>query len=439
MKLNKKFLKVLFLSLSTVFVASFSVSASIKKEKAGSYNEHFVMEDGLNLKDEKSKSGLDLLERHVKKDLKTGAILKEEDFEKQKKELVDFYDNCIEEKKLNLEELKMSMVKAKNDLDDFERLKKEVKDVKYEDVMKDYLSVKFLYKNTGMEKTKDASFKDLDELMKDNKTSTKHRVNLYIVLKHILERANLKKEEIEKVLVGVLGINTCGVPEKITGNIFLYSTSLDIFKKINEILKNVDVKNIEISEDMFEKAKVEINKYYDRYIEDISGSYEEWKEVFEKGDDKKVIELLNKRIYEQLCEKAQDKMKREKLKKMSDEENKRKANGWKEALKKGREALNEYVKNENEKEKNKQDELRKKLMSEDIILSEEYKKDVEEEYEKEKHKEDVLDKKYKEDLKEGFGAQENDLNSFKTVKEAVNKLSYSDVKDLNKDLMFDLI
>ncbi len=141
-----------------------------------------------------------------------------------------------------------------------------------------------------MKKTKDASFKDLDKLMKDNKTSTKHRVNLYIVMKYIIEKDGLRNGEIDSILKSVCSIKCEKEPEKLKGVINIYSlfkdkelkslTTKENIEKIDKALKKVKVKDIKISEAMFENAKKEINKHYDRYIKDVGGSYKQWKEVF---------------------------------------------------------------------------------------------------------------------------------------------------------------
>ena len=375
MKLNKKFLGI-FLGLSVVFSVSFSVSASEKKEKEGFNFKNFDIKDGLNIKS------------------------KDEDFEK---------------------------------------LKKEAKEAKYEDPMKDYLAIRYLYENTGMEATKYASFRELDELMENNNTSTKHRVNLYIVMRYVLKRAGLKEEEIEKILSSVLSIEINKIPEKITGGMFLYSTPFETLKKINEVLKSVDVKNIEISEEMFEEAKRKIIEYYNRYIEKIMPDYTKWQDAFQ-GDDRKVIEFLNRGLYEKLYRKAEDEMKREKIKGIIDKENLKEGEEWQEAFTKGKEALNEFVKKSKQKREQKAKELneiREKIMNEKVTLSKECRKKIREQYEKEKYKGSVLDKVYKENLRANFIVQENDLKSFNIVKEAVENLNYNDVKDLNKGLIFD--
>ena len=397
MKLNKKFLGI-FLGLSVVFSVSFSVSASEKKEKEGFNFKSFDIKDGLNIKSKKEEDFEK--EKNNNKGLKQGFTIKEEGFGK---------------------------------------LKKEAKEAKYEDPMKDYLAIRYLYENTGMEATKYASFRELDELMENNNTSTKHRVNLYIVMRYVLKRAGLKEEEIEKILSSVLSIEINKIPEKITGGMFLYSTSFETLKKINEVLKSVDVKNIEISEEMFKEAKRKIIEYYNRYIEKIIPDYTKWQDAFQ-GDDRKVIELLNRGLYEKLYRKAEDEMKREKIKEIIDKENLKEGKEWQEAFTKGKEALNEFVEKSKQKREQKAKELneiREKIMNEKVTLSEECREEIKKQYEEEKYKGIVLDKVYRENLRANFIVQENDLKSFNIVKEAVENLNYNDVKDLNKGLIFD--
>ncbi len=232
--------------------------------------------------------------------------------------------------------------------------------------------------------------------MKDNKTSTKHRVNLYIVMKYILERANLKKEEIESILKSVCSIKCEKDPEKLKGVINIYSlfkdkelkslTTKENIEKIDKALKKVKVKDIKISEAMFENAKKEINKHYDRYIKDVGGSYKEWKEAFEKGD-KEIIALIKK-------------------------------------------DNNGMIKNIQEKIK------KENLTGKDLDLAKEHIESIKEEN-KNLDEKGKLDEKHKMELKANFDVQGNDVNAFETVKKAVDKLSYSDVKDLNKSLILD--
>ena len=87
--------------------------------------------------------------------------------------------------------------------------------------------------------------------------------------------------------------------------------------------------------------------------------------------------------------------------------------------------------------KNIQEKIKKeKLTGKELDLAKKNIKSIKEENKKLDGK-GRLDAKHKAGLKANFKVQENDVKSFETVKGAVNKLSYSDVKDLNKGLILD--
>ena len=371
-----------------------------KLEECKEEKEENILREAINLKENEKEKEKQIIEETVKEESLTDH--QKENLEKERqvvdKDLKDVKELNKKEEFSNKDKdnikgnLKTDVEMGKSNLEDAEKLKVEIENATYKDVNngndKKDVQVGFIYKGLGMEGTKDGRDKSFEKNLEENKTSAKHRLAVYIVYMAVLEKNNINLDEKEKeeVLSAFCSFNMIN-PEKITGLTSRFGLAKDKIEEINNALNIENPRDITITEDMFEKSKKEFLKYYEEHVNKIEPSYNEWKEAIEKDDDDLIINLMIKEDKEML-------------------------RGVEGKLSAG------YLKG-NELEFAKND---KKFLSERIERLE---------------KSGKLDEKEKESLKENFNIQKIDYKGFKNNKEAVEKLTYEDVRELNKDLVFD--
>lgn len=359
-----------------------------------------ILREVIDLKEKESEEEKQIIEETVKE-----KGLTEQQKENLGREIEDINKKLGYIKKLNKKEelsskdkdnlkgnLKTDIEMGKSNLEEVEKLKLEIENAKFDDINnkidKTDVQVGFIYKGLGMEGTKDEAGPNFEKNLQENKTSAKHRLAVYIAYMTILERNNiiLDEEEEKGILSAFCSFNMTN-PEKITGLTTQFKLDKDKIEKINNALTLAEPKDIEITREIFEKRKKEFLKYYEEHVNKIEPSYNEWKEVIEKDDDSAIIGLMIKENKEMLRE-VEEKLLKGNLK-------------------------------GNELEFAKRD---KEFLSKRI---EKLEKDVK------------LDKNEKESLKENLNIQKSDYSGLKNNKEAVEKLTYEEVKELNKDLVFD--
>ncbi len=168
-------------------------------------------------------------------------------------------------------------------------------------------SVKFDYKDKGLEKDRETLEKNLgkiniSEMNFKNKTSAKELVNLYAVMQKLVEKYNIPKD---KLSVAKLDTKK---QIKLTGtaNIIANASKKNTLKKLLKDF-NEEIKNIKITKKDFENAKNELIKEQKKEIK----SLEDELKVFEGKD---LIEM-GKISIERILKQQKDILKSEKNKK----------------------------------------------------------------------------------------------------------------------------
>ncbi len=246
------------------------------------------------------------------------------------------------------------------------------------------VSVEFVFNGKNMQKREKGSKDGPERFGKKfdkNKTTEKEVVYLYMVLKKAFEDGCLWNKDIKKKLVDEIFLNKNGI--KLTTEISFYDSSDDFVKKLKNIVKRTNFKDIKITEDMLKSALKDMKEIRGSEIEFAINEVKNSKKALKRGDIALRMCFVN-RIKKDIKEQEKS---LEKLKGKDKEEGKKHLEKLKEDLKKAEKEKNEKVSKEE--------------------------KEAEEQY-----------------IRNGEGFIEENKEKLK----AVEKVKFNDIKNLNKDL-----
>lgn len=143
------------------------------------------------------------------------------------------------------------------------------------------VAVEFIFNGKNMQKREKGS-KEGPSRNIENKTTEKEGVFLYIALKKAFEDGGLWNKDIKKKLVDEIFLNKDEI--KLTTEVSFFDLNDDFIKKLKNVVKSANFKDIKITEDMFKKALKDMKDVRGKEVNDAINEVENSKKALKGGD-----------------------------------------------------------------------------------------------------------------------------------------------------------